>query len=232
MENEFVYEYENYDYTDTPDSGGDWAVTGESVDFGSVAEYDAAEDAGTAGITLDADDNVELFEKLDSLIESVNLSRSYGSLSDYYDTELGFTVFPDFDTYEYFIDIDADGHLWACATNNHYVPTACLEVYESYLGERLTAGEEEEAIPEPTEAELQTLEVLEGISGTLTMIKANQLEEYEATVAYQEEMLALQQEYTEGLREIGSILLVTTFFVALSCGNRFANSFFERMRAG
>lgn len=228
---EYEYFYENYEYIENPDSGGAWAFTGESADFESITEYDVVEDVNAAGSDVTVD-SVELLEKLDSLIESVELSRSHGSISDYYNMELGYTVFPDFDTYEYFIDIDEDGHLWACASDNHYVPVACLEVYETYLEDRLAAGEEEEPIAEPTETELQTLEVLEGISGTLTMIKANQLEEYETTLAYQEEMLALQKENAEGLHNIGTCLLVTTFFVALSCGNHFANSFFERMRVG
>lgn len=227
MEYEDVYEYEDYGQTDAPDADGGWAESGEAADSEDLSEYDVVEDAADVGIDPGVDDNVELIDKIDSLIESVNLSRSYGSIADYYDKELGFTVFPDADVYEYFVDTATEGHLWACASDNHYVPVDCLEVYETYLENRsLTEnGEETETIAEPTEADLETLEVLKDIRATLFKIELDQTEQYEATLAYQEETLAMQQ-------ETFSVSVTAALFIALSCGCHFANCFFERMRIG
>ena len=225
MEYEDVYENEDYGQTEAPDADGGWAESGEATDSEDLSEYDVAEDATDVGVDPGVDDNVELIDKIDSLIESVNLSRNYGSIADYYDKELGFTVFPDADVYEYFVDTDTEGHLWACASDNHYVPAACLEVYETYLETRDISGDEEEMTTEPTEAELETIEVLKDIRAALFQIETEQMEQYEATLAYQEETLAMQQ-------ETFSVAVVAAFFVALSCGRHFANCFFERMRIG
>lgn len=227
MEYEEFYEYEDYGQTDATDADGGWTGSGEAADSEDLSEYDVVEDATDGGIDPGVDDNVELLDKLDSLIESVNLSRSYGSIADYYDKELGFTVFPDADVYEYFVDTATEGHLWACASDDHYVPVGCLEVYETYLENRGVDedGEGIEMIAEPTEAELETIEVLKDIRATLFKLESDQFEQYEATLAYQEESLAMQQ-------ETFSVAVVAAFFVALSCGCHFANCFFERMRIG
>lgn len=207
------------------DSGGDWWVSGEAGDYENLTEYDVAEGESTAGEPVSEED---VIGKLDTLIETLSLSQSYGSVGDYYNQTLGFTVFPDFDTYQYFIDIDAEGAQWAEASDGHYVPVFALEVYESYLNPE---EEEETEIPS-TENEIQTLETMESVNGTLSVIKANDTAYYETTLAYQEEIIANLEELNARLEVTGYLLMGTVFFVALGVGNKYANSFFERMRVG
>lgn len=213
-----------YEAYEENESSAEWWDGEEPENSEYYAEYEAGEDTDNAG--EDASDE-EVIEKLDSLIETLNLSQSYGSIGDYYNQTLGFTVFPDFDTYQYFIDIDADGSQWTEASDGHYVPLFALEVYEDYI-----SPAEEEAEPQPTENEIQTLETLESANGTLSVIKANDTAYYETTLAYQSEILTELEEVNARLEVTGYLLMATAFFVALGVGNKFANSFFERMRAG
>lgn len=73
-------------------------------------------------------------------------------------------------------------------------------------------------------------ELLESINGTLSIIKSG-------NVSYYADSYILQEESSEylgrisGCVEAASVsLVVIGFFVALSCGNRFANTFFHRMK--
>lgn len=210
--------YGNVEYfEESADSGGVSESSGEASDLQSVSEYEVvADDVDTAGV-LDEDASIQLLETLNELSETLTLTSSYGSMSDYYNQSLGFTVFPDYDTYQYFVDIDADGALWTETSDGHYVQTVNLEAYE----DSIAPVEEEEILP--TENELQTLETLESIQGTLVSIKAND-------VTYHETMLAYEEKQTQYQEVTCYTLLATCFFVALSCGNHYANTFFERMR--
>lgn len=166
-------------------------------------------------------------EKIDALVNTLTAGQNYGSLGDYYNQSLGFTVFPDHDTYAFFINEETDGHLWACASDNHYVPVACLEVYETYLSPE---EDPEETQSEPTEHDINTLETLEGISGTLTAIKTNDSAYYEEILVYQEKLITSQNLIIERL-ELNAVLLIAIgFFTALSCGSRIADVFFNRMK--
>lgn len=162
----------------------------------------------------------EVIEKLDTLVESLSLSSSYGTVGDYYNQELGFVVFPNWETYQYFIDIDADGGNWAETTDGHYVPLENVEAYEVYI------APEEEVVVEPTENEIESLEMLQSINGTLSVIKMNNATYHEDIT----ELLEVQKETLEYTQVNSYLLIATCFFVALTCGNNFANSFFERMR--
>lgn len=213
-------DFENVEYLEESiDSGGVYEDSGEASDLQSVSEYDVvADDVDSTGV-LDEETSIQLLNTLNELSETLTLTSSYGSMSDYYNQSLGFTVFPDYDTYQYFIDIDADGSLWTEASDGHYVAVANLETYE----ESIAPVEEEEEEILPTETELQTLETLESIQGTLVSIKAND-------VAYHETMLAYEEKQTQYQEVTCYTLLATCFFVAFSCGNHYANTFFNRMR--
>lgn len=75
-----------------------------------------------------------------------------------------------------------------------------------------------------------TAELLESINGILTEIKADSKSYHEQLILYQEETLTEYKHMSE-IFELGIIVLLAVgFFTALSCGCRFADTFFNRMR--
>lgn len=75
-----------------------------------------------------------------------------------------------------------------------------------------------------------TTELLESINATLTEIKSDSASYQEQMVIYQEETLSEYKHMSETF-ELGIIVLFAVgFFTALSCGCRFADTFFNRMR--
>lgn len=178
----------------------------------------------------DAEETEESTVLLDELLETLSSSQSYGSMGDYYNQMLGCYVFPDFDVYAYFIDIDADGADWSEASDGHYVPALYLEAYEEYI----YTGEDTEETGEiqPTENEIQTLETLESVQGMLSVIKENNTAFYDDMLAYEQEMLVCEQEtlaYTEGIL-YGTI--TECIFLGIIAGSFISHVFFGRMRAG
>ena len=136
----------------------------------------------------DGMDGMDLMEDLGMLVDSLNTARTFGTIGDYYHPVLGFYVFPDFDTWEYFIDIDAVGDEWAQASDGHYVEQLDLDVYEAYIS---GADLEEEML---TETDQQNMETLESINGTLSVVKQNLSVYCENVYEYQAQMLAGQEE--------------------------------------
>lgn len=75
-----------------------------------------------------------------------------------------------------------------------------------------------------------TAGLLESINGILTEIKADSESYHEQVILYQEETLAEYKHMSETF-ELGILVLFAVgFFTALSCGCRFADTFFNRMR--
>ena len=75
-----------------------------------------------------------------------------------------------------------------------------------------------------------TAELLESINGILTEIKTDSESYHEQVILYQEETLSEYKHMSETF-ELGIIVLLAVgFFTALSCGCRFADTFFNRMR--
>lgn len=75
-----------------------------------------------------------------------------------------------------------------------------------------------------------TTQLLESINGILTEIKVDSESYHEQVILYQEETLAEYKHMSETF-ELGIIVLFAVgFFIALSCGCRFADTFFNRMR--
>ena len=143
---------------------------------------DESSSDGGAG---DGMDGMDLMEDLGMLVDSLNTARTFGTVGDYYHPVLGFYVFPDFDTWEYFIDIDAVGDEWAQASDGHYVKQLDLDAYEAYI----TGGETAEL----SETDQQNMETLESINGTLSVVKQNLSVYYENVYEYQAQMLAWQE---------------------------------------
>lgn len=75
-----------------------------------------------------------------------------------------------------------------------------------------------------------TTQLLENINGILTEIKADSESYQEQLVVYQEETLAEYKHMSETFELNIIVLLAVGFFTALSCGCRFADTFFNRMR--
>lgn len=172
---------------------------------------------------------------LSEILEALNSTQNYGTMGDYYNMNLGCYVFPGYEVYEYFIDIEASGHEWTEASDGHWVPVLYLERYEAY-----TADEDVEELPEDelqegyrlTENELQTLEILEGLRGTLSVIKENETAYFESVQEYQEEMLALQEKETAYMEGILYSCITLDIITGIIAGAFVAHTFFERMRAG
>lgn len=174
---------------------------------------------------------------LEDILEALNGTQNYGTMGDYYNMTLGCYVFPGYEVYEYFIDIDAVGHEWAEASDGHFVPVLYLEKYEAYISgeepEEETEPEEEQPVEVlPTETDYQILETLEGIRGTLSVIRADNTAFHDAVTDFQTESLLLQQQtaaLTEGILYCGITECILTGIIA---GSFVAHTFFERMRAG
>ncbi|MCM1234556.1 MAG: hypothetical protein NC489_31020 [Ruminococcus flavefaciens] len=83
---------------------------------------------------------------------------------------------------------------------------------------------------ESTAYDSYTYELLESINGSLAEIKSAGSSYQEQTAAYQEEMLSEYKHMSETFEYGVIVLFAVGFFTALSCGCRFASTFFNRMR--
>lgn len=219
-------DYEVFDDSEPVDAE---SGEGEATYSESESEYDVAVgadcvDGQEEGENSDIANDSALEERLTAIEETMANTTTYGTMGDYYNSSLGFTVFPTWDVYQYFVDIDADGSAWSVASNGHYVPTDNLETYEAYIASQ---GETEE---EPTEHEVQSLESLQGMDEALQGIQTTLVTMQTEITAYHTESLKLQQETLEHQKVTCYSLIAICFFLALACGNMFANTFFNRMR--
>lgn len=218
-------------------------------DYMEVFEYDNSEPADAwwneqGGYELEEPDeepeeeDVKESPVLEDILEALNGTQNYGTMGNYYNMTLGCYVFPGYEVYEYFIDIDASGHEWSEASDGHWLPLLYLEKYEAYIAG--DAEEDEETEPEeekpaevlPTETDYRSLETLEGIRGTLSVIKADNTAFHDTVTEYRTETLLLQQQtaaLTQGILYCGITECILTAIIA---GSFVAHTFFERMRAG
>lgn len=166
---------------------------------------------------------------LDEILETLNGTQSYGTMGDYYNMTLGCYVFPNYEVYEYFIDIDAFGHEWVQTSDGHYVPVLYLGAYEGY---RSGDGEEKEpevpAVVLPSEMEIETLETLESVRGLLSVIKENNTVFYDAVLEQQTEMLEVQEQTPVFLEGILYGTIVNSVLLALTAGAFVSHVFFGR----
>lgn len=169
---------------------------------------------------------------LNEILETLNGTQNFGTIGDYYLQELGCYVFPNFEVYEYFIDIDAAGHEWAQASDGHYVQLQYLDVYEGY---RTGNGEEEAAeltADVPDETDMEILEVLESIRGQLSVMKENDAAFHDEMQQFQTELLETEQAaltVSKGTLYAG---IVGCILLAVLAGTFVSHVFFGRMRAG
>lgn len=172
---------------------------------------------------------------LSEILETLSGTQNYGTMGDYYNMILGCYVFPGYEVYEYFIDIETSGHEWTETADGHWVPVLYLDRYEAY-----TADEGEEELPEDdrqegyqlTEYDLQSMEVMESIRGTLSVIKENNTVYFNSMQEYQEETLALQEKETAFMEGILYSCITLNIITSITAGAFVAHTFFERMRAG
>lgn len=199
-------------------------------------EYDYTEYDQGDSETSDTPDALESSIQLGELLETLTGTSNYGTMGDYYNQQLGCYVFPTYEVYEYFIDIDAHGAEWTAASDGHYVPVLYLDVYEDYITVEDTEEPEEY---QPTESEVQNLETLESIRGILSVIKENDTAFHVDVLEYYQDMLECQQETLTVMQEISAkeegILYGTVtecVLTAIMAGSFLAHVFFGRMRTG
>ncbi|MDE7132973.1 MAG: hypothetical protein K2O65_14495 [Lachnospiraceae bacterium] len=210
---EDVFNYDNSEPVDaswnTPDDGFAGTVSGNAS---------PAPESGS-------DDGVQLGDLLDAL----DSSRSYGTMGDYYNQQIGCYVFPNYDVYAYFIDVDADGADWCEASDGHYIPVLYLDAYESYIASDETETPEEVML---TESELQNLETLESIRGLLSVIRENNAAYYEQELLYSKETLTAVQETSARTESVFYATVTIAVLCGIVVGSFFAHVFWNRMRVG
>ncbi|MBD5505356.1 MAG: hypothetical protein HDR09_16890 [Lachnospiraceae bacterium] len=210
---EDVFNYDNSEPVDaswnTPDDGFVGTVSGNA----SPAPESSSDDGVQLGDLLDA---------LDS-------SRSYGTMGDYYNQQIGCYVFPNYDVYAYFIDVEADGADWCEASDGHYIPVLYLDAYEAYIASD-DAAESGEVIP--TESELQNKETLENIQALLSVIQKNDSSYYIQSLEIQNEISANCTEISSRTEGILYGTIVGCILLALIAGVFVGHVFFGRMRVG
>ncbi len=176
----------------------------------------SASDAALEGITA----------RIGELAES--LSSGYGTLGDYYDASAGCYAVPSYGVLEGLVG-EEEAAAWACASNGRYVQADSLEAYEEYLSAQSAESEGAETLSETDQANMESLE---GINGTLAAIKHND-------AAFHEEALAEMEAVTAQAEEIKTLsaysysgILIACFFLAFLAGAKLADILFGRMRAG
>ena len=167
--------------------------------------------------------------QLGDLLDALDSSRSYGTMGDYYNQQIGCYVFPNYDVYAYFIDVDADGADWCEASDGHYIPVLYLDAYESYIASDETETPEEVM---PTESELQNLETLESIRGLLSVIRENNAAYYEQELLYSKETLTAVQETSARTESVFYATVTIAVLCGIVVGSFFAHVFWNRMRVG
>ena len=175
----------------------------------------------------------DLEDRIDDLLEQIGAGQSYGSMGDYFVSAIGCYAFPGEDCFYHFIS-EEERSGWTAASNGCYVPTWSVEAYEAYLSSGSTEQEygetddqEEEQLSPPA-----SQEDISGLGETLQAI-------YEQDAAYQTAVFTHMEQTDLALEGINAqltvvsiVLIVLCVFLAILCGKSFADTFFERMRAG
>lgn len=211
MEGEEVYE-EQYE-----------EPSGDDTD---IPEEDTAEPVETDPEETDPGD---IEERIDDLLEQIEAGQSFGSMGDYFVPAVGCYAFPGEDCFYHFIG-EEERSGWTAASNGCYVPVGSLEAYEAYLSsgspEENTEGEEEQ-LPPPV-----SQEDLAGLQETLQAIYDQDADYYTASVMHMEQTDEDLKGIQSQLTVISVVLIVLCVFLAILCGKSFADTFFNRMRAG
>lgn len=181
----------------------------------------------------ESSDQAGIEERIDDLLEQIGAGQSYGSMGDYFIPAVGCYAFPGEDCFYHFIS-EEERSGWTAASNGCYVPTWSIEVYEAYLTSGQTDEEDEETDGQEEDQLLQpvTQEDLAEIGKTLNAMYQQDAIYYEAVMENNLQRFQDIQEIKGQLTVISIVLIVLCVFLALLCGKGFADTFFERMRAG
>ncbi len=201
------YEEPSQDESETP-----------AEDVADPEETDLAEtDPGNVG------------ELIEDLLEQIEDGQSFGSMGDYFVPSVGCYAFPGEEVFYHFIG-EEERSGWMAASNGCYVPVGSLEAYEAYLSsgspEEDTEGEEEQ-LPPPV-----SQEDLAGLQETLQAIYEQDAVYHTASVMHMEQTDEDLKGIQSQLTVISVVLIVLCVFLAILCGKSFADTFFNRMRAG
>ena len=175
----------------------------------------------------------DLEDRIDDLLEQIGAGQSYGSMGDYFVSAIGCYAFPGEDCFYHFIS-EEERPGWTAASNGCYVPTWSVEAYEAYLSSGSTEQEDGET-DDQEEEQLSPPASQEDISGLGETLQAI----YEQDAAYQTAVITHMEQTDLALEGINAqltvvsiVLIVLCVFLAILCGKSFADTFFERMRAG
>lgn len=196
-----------------------------SGDETEILEEDAAEPVETDPAETDPGDVGDL---IDDLLEQIEAGQSFGSIGDYVVPAVGCYAFPGEDCFYHFVSEEARSG-WTAASNGCYVPLGFLEAYETYLssGSPEVATEEAEQLPPPV-----SQEDLAGLQETLQAIYEQDAVYHTASVMHMEQTDEDLKGIQSQLTVISVVLIVLCVFLAILCGKGFADTFFNRMRAG
>ena len=154
-------------------------------------------------------------------------------MGDYFVSAIGCYAFPGEDCFYHFIS-EEERSGWTAASNGCYVPTWSVEAYEAYLSSGSTEPEDGET-DDQEEEQLSPPASQEDISGLGETLQAI----YEQDAIYHTAVIMNNQQIDQNFKEIKSqltvisiVLIVLCVFLAILCGKSFADTFFERMRAG
>lgn len=197
-----------------------------SVDEIVIPEEDAAEPVETDPAETDQGD---IDERIDELLEQIEAGQSFGSMGDYFVSAVGCYAFPGEDCFYHFI-AEEERSGWTAASNGCYVPVGSLEVYEYYLSlgspDENTEGEEEQLSPSVSQEDLA------GLQEIFQTIYEQDAVYYKASVTHMEQTDQDLKGIQSQLTVISVVLIVLCVFLAILCGKSFADTFFNRMRAG
>lgn len=197
-----------------------------SGDDTEIPAQDAAEPVETDPAETDTGDVGDI---IDDLLEQIEAGQSFGSMGDYFVPAVGCYAFPGEDCFYHFIG-EEERSGWIAASNGCYVPVGSLEAYESYLSSgspgESTEGDEEQ-LPPPV-----SQEDLAGIQKTLNAMYQQDAIYYEAVMENNLQRFQDVQEIKGQLTVISVVMIVLCVFLAILCGKSFADTFFNRMRAG
>lgn len=197
-----------------------------SGDETEIPEEDAAESVEPDPVETDLGD---IDERIDDLLEQIEAGQSFGSMGDYFVPAVGCYAFPSEDCFYHFIG-EEERSGWTAASNGCYVPAGSLEAYEAYLSSgspEENTEEDAEQLPPPV-----SQEDLAGLQETLQAIYEQDVAYYEASVMYMEQTDEALRGIQSQLTVISVVLIVLCVFLSILCGKGFADTFFNRMRAG
>ena len=175
----------------------------------------------------------DLEDCIDDLLEQIGAGQSYGSMGDYFVSAIGCYAFPGEDCFYHFIS-EEERPGWTAASNGCYVPSWSVEAYEAYLSS--SNPDEEDGETDPSDEEQLPLPVsqedVSGLGETLQAIYEQDAIYHTAAVTHMEQTDLALEGINAQLTVVSIVLIVLCVFLAIFCGKSFADTFFERMRAG